>query len=155
MTAPLTHEPAGYQYPFCTLATDYETALLEVTGIESRTLTQAVNSVDRETVAHAQVVDLLLRIARTERSVLAIEPVTGSVHESDRAKPTSPQFLVDLENLRADLRGLLSDMPELRDKRLLPDLFDRHEPTRSLPVASAWYERRSSVPARVAVRRRR
>jgi hypothetical protein len=109
-------------------AADYEDARLEVNRSKPQVPTLAVPGQDREIAAHMQVVDLLLRFSSTERSVLApsLSPdQTQEEYRLDDNPVTSTQFADDLKNLHDDLHRLLTDMPELQDKRLLPDLFDR------------------------------
>ncbi len=87
---------------------------------------RAAKDPEREVAAHLEVVAVLLRLARAELSISQGElSDTTAPFPYAKILMASDDYAGKLSGLRDDLRRLLADMPELQDKRLLPDLFHR------------------------------
>ena len=113
---PLVDTPAKRKQLLRLAATDYETARL------------TVQNPDREVAAHFKVVNFMLCLSCAEQDVLSHTIIDGekpgslSFFEMPFSNPANES---KLRELRFDLHRVLTEMPELQDRRLLPDLFDR------------------------------
>jgi hypothetical protein len=100
---------------------------LAVADFETAQFTAAPGQ--REAATHLAVVDLLIRLAEVEQEALLLTTPTGDGGGSHRrgASTVAPSHEAEkkLTVLGRDLDKILSELPELSDKNLLPDLFRR------------------------------
>ena len=103
--------------------------LLELAAIDFKTVLQAVpDGAEREVATHMKVIDFLLRLSRTEQQIPSPGMYAYMTQESLQfvgVPSAGPRAEEGLHQLSADLYDLLTEMPELQDKHLLPDLFKR------------------------------
>src|SRR5262249_55587323 len=102
--------------------------LLRVAAADYETVRLTVRDPEREVAAHLEVVDFVLRLSRAEQGVLSPPMAAGEKPGSRSFTDVpflNPPDTANLWELRLDLHRVLTEMPELQDRRLLPDLFDR------------------------------
>jgi len=110
----------------CTLAERNQILRVAATDFETARLT--VQNPEREVAAHFEVVDFMLRLSRAEQDILSSAMIAEEKAEAlsfFEVPFGSPENEEKLSELRRDLHRVLTEMPELQDRRLLPDLFDR------------------------------
>jgi len=102
--------------------------LVKLAATDCQTVSQAAEDPQPEVAMHMRVTDLLLRLAQAEQYALRTSKLGGQPQKSlglAGVPFASPEAAEEVRNLRLDLRRILAEMPEMKDKRLLPDLFDR------------------------------